>query len=561
MKPIKTVLFILALSLCGFAQNASFTSPANGAQIAYAGNPTNVTFTWSPSSSLYGSYGVGIYYGGTCAGTLTTSGNTTGTSITLGLPSSGSVCAVLTWRACNCQAVYATTVQFTLGNFQTPSIALPVPGSVLTGPSVTFTWNAGSSTNMQLAVGTTDGGSDIAVSPGGASTSFTTAVPTNGATIYARLWYIGANGQATFNLPDATYTEASASMFTVSDTMNSTNIVQPGTPDTSLDDYDPTIPIPPPPNMPAPGAINVPASNTTIQNGSITFSWNPANPPYYLSLSFYNYGYTDAGSCFGVTATQCTINITGTGTMFGSLVWYDTSGNIQATSGTWTVTAGSGGSHIMSLTKQVRTTHGVIDMPRGDILNIGKVSYAFEQNAAGGWNYSYTMATNEVAMIRIGDGRYDITGDSHPANWSRFNGPGFAPLKSPERSDSGTFMIASSWLPGLVALNIQNDWMGLDAAMEGKARIPGASPLIYSRTGPDNGSLAAAASVNGITKYAIGPAFRVGITKNEVMKAVANWVVALPFLKPLTTGGTVQDLQPSNQLENDVVICLRSVLN
>lgn len=169
---------------------------------------------------------------------------------------------------------------------------------------------------------------------------------------------------------------------------------------------------------------------------------------------------SEAGTCFGITATQCTVNLTGTGTLYGSLVWYDTSGNIQSSNGLWTVTAGSGGSHIMSLTKQVRTAHGVIDMPRGDILNIGKFSYAFVRNAAGGWNYSYTMATNEVAMIRIGDGRYDITGDSHPANWSRFNGPGFAPLKSPERSD-----------PGLVALNIQNDWMGLDAATEGKAVV------------------------------------------------------------------------------------------
>ena len=69
-------------------------------------------------------------------------------------------------------------------------IVSPTPGSTLTSSSVSFTWSAGSgATEYYLQVGTTVGGQELySVSEGTNLSATVMALPTNGSTVYVRLW-------------------------------------------------------------------------------------------------------------------------------------------------------------------------------------------------------------------------------------------------------------------------------------------------------------------------------------------------------------------------------------
>ncbi|MCX6636456.1 MAG: SBBP repeat-containing protein [Acidobacteria bacterium] len=67
----------------------------------------------------------------------------------------------------------------------------PVPGSILTGTTATFTWTKGGGAfSTYLQIGTTPGGSDLANTvPSTTTVSYTaTNMPFNGSTVYVRLW-------------------------------------------------------------------------------------------------------------------------------------------------------------------------------------------------------------------------------------------------------------------------------------------------------------------------------------------------------------------------------------
>jgi sugar lactone lactonase YvrE len=90
------------------------------------------------------------------------------------------------------------------------ALTSPTPGSTLTGSSATFTWTAGTGAtayNLWLGLNGT-GSSDLYNSGVTTATSATVSnLPTTGATIYARLfWLIGSGWHST----DYTYTEATA---------------------------------------------------------------------------------------------------------------------------------------------------------------------------------------------------------------------------------------------------------------------------------------------------------------------------------------------------------------
>src|SRR6185436_21042271 len=86
-----------------------------------------------------------------------------------------------------------------------PVITTPTAGATLTGSSQTFTWGAGSGvTSYWLSLGRTAGGNDLFDRNMGSSLSVTaTGLPTDGRTIYARLWWI-RNGA--WEYADTTYT-------------------------------------------------------------------------------------------------------------------------------------------------------------------------------------------------------------------------------------------------------------------------------------------------------------------------------------------------------------------
>jgi len=95
------------------------------------------------------------------------------------------------------------------------TIATPAPGSTLGGSTVTFTWNAaGGASAYWLDVGTVQGqGSIFAANLGLATSQSVSGIPTNGATIYVRLW-TQINGNWNYN--DYTYTAATGTLAAIS---------------------------------------------------------------------------------------------------------------------------------------------------------------------------------------------------------------------------------------------------------------------------------------------------------------------------------------------------------
>ena len=85
----------------------------------------------------------------------------------------------------------------------------PTPGSTLPGSTVTFCWTAATgATEYHLHVGTTYGGREIYSASQGTNLSKTLSnLPTNGSTIYVRLW---SKINGTWQYDDYTYTAARA---------------------------------------------------------------------------------------------------------------------------------------------------------------------------------------------------------------------------------------------------------------------------------------------------------------------------------------------------------------
>jgi hypothetical protein len=117
-----------------------------------------------------------------------------------------------------------------------PSLTTPSPGSTLTGSSANFSWNPGNVAKLlELQVGTTPGMHDVY---GGGPTKATSVqvnnIPTNGATLYATLYYYVPGGA--WKYLDYTITES-------------------GTP---------TLP-----------SMMTPSPGSTLTGSSVTFQWDP----------------------------------------------------------------------------------------------------------------------------------------------------------------------------------------------------------------------------------------------------------------------------------------------
>lgn len=87
----------------------------------------------------------------------------------------------------------------------TISSITPSNGSTLTGTSQTFSWTGTGNTNYWLYVGTTTGAKNIldTGSLGTATSSTVNGLPTNGSTVYLRLWYLESGS---WKFTDYTYT-------------------------------------------------------------------------------------------------------------------------------------------------------------------------------------------------------------------------------------------------------------------------------------------------------------------------------------------------------------------
>lgn len=96
--------------------------------------------------------------------------------------------------------------QVTVGTDSAAGMLSPAPGSTLSGPTATFKWNDAAAQQYYLYIGTTLGGKDILAQDQGGSTSTTVGgLPTDGSTLYVRLWSHFTDG---WKFNDYTYTAA-----------------------------------------------------------------------------------------------------------------------------------------------------------------------------------------------------------------------------------------------------------------------------------------------------------------------------------------------------------------
>jgi hypothetical protein len=125
------------------------------------------------------------------------------------------------------------------------AITSPAPGSTLTGSSATFSWSAGSGALEYFLYAGASAGSNsyFGQSTGTGLAATVNSLPTNGSTVYVRLWTRFSSG---WQYTDYTYRVASA----VSST-----------------------PTPPPSSGSAKAALISPTPGTALGTGARTFTW------------------------------------------------------------------------------------------------------------------------------------------------------------------------------------------------------------------------------------------------------------------------------------------------
>jgi hypothetical protein len=167
---------------------AQMTSPSPGSTLT----ASTVEFKWT------GGAGVAQYYlwvGTTGAGSNNLANQDRGTNlgaIVTGLPTNGSTVNVRLWSLVGgAWQPYDYTYSATTPTLARAQMVTPAPGSTLAASTVMFQWTGGTGvTQYVLWVGTTGAGSsNVPVQDEGTSLSGTvTGLPTNGSTIYVRLW-------------------------------------------------------------------------------------------------------------------------------------------------------------------------------------------------------------------------------------------------------------------------------------------------------------------------------------------------------------------------------------
>jgi uncharacterized repeat protein (TIGR01451 family) len=223
---------------------ATMTSPANNAILT----GSSVTFQWNTGTGVTQ---YRLYVSKVAAGGSEIYGAVEGTSLSqlvTGLPTDGSTVYVRLGSMIN-SAWQSVDYTYTAANTGTALAAMTSPANhaTLTGSSVNFQWSTGTgATEYWLAVSKVAvAGTEIFYSDEGTNLSqLVTGLPTDGSTIYVRLWS-KINGVWPF--VDYTYTAAS-----------------------------PTL---------VPAAMTSPANHATLTASSVTFQWNAGTGVTQYSLS------------------------------------------------------------------------------------------------------------------------------------------------------------------------------------------------------------------------------------------------------------------------------------
>jgi hypothetical protein len=182
-------------------------SPVNGNTLT----GTSATFRWFPVAGAQYWLDIGSTQGGN---QYYQSGNigTVLSKAVNGLPSDGSTVWARLWYLINGNWNFVDNSYTAYNQGSTKGvITTPVPGSTLTGSSVTFTWNAGTgATSYWIDAGSTPGGNQYYQSGalGNVLTTNVTGLPVDGSTVYVTLYSL-VGGQWLNN--QYTYTAYSAS--------------------------------------------------------------------------------------------------------------------------------------------------------------------------------------------------------------------------------------------------------------------------------------------------------------------------------------------------------------
>jgi len=175
----------------------AITTPAAESTLSGSGQ----VFTWTAGT---GASSYWLYLGST-AGANDLLDRNMGSSLTTTvatLPTDGRTIHARLWWATSSGWSFADSTYTAAGSAGggggggTPAITTPSAGSTLTGSSQTFTWTAGTSTpRYWLYVGSAAGGSDLFNQDLGTKVTVSVAgLPTDGRTIYARLWWSDGGG-------------------------------------------------------------------------------------------------------------------------------------------------------------------------------------------------------------------------------------------------------------------------------------------------------------------------------------------------------------------------------
>ena len=187
--------------VAGALAPATITSPAPGSTFSGA----TATFTWSAGTGV-AFYSLWVGTTGAGSSNLFNSGNTTAqTASVTDLPNGGQVIYVRlsSWIENAWQTMDYTYIAS--GTTAPAAMTSPVPGSTLSGTTVTFSWTAGVGVSMYaLWIGTTGVGSSNVYNNQTTAQSLTVSnLPESGQTVYVRLfsWISGA-----WQTHDYTYT-------------------------------------------------------------------------------------------------------------------------------------------------------------------------------------------------------------------------------------------------------------------------------------------------------------------------------------------------------------------
>jgi len=164
------------------------TTPAPGSVLS----GSSVTFTWTAGGGP-ASYQLWLGTTGVGSQNLYDSGATTATTETVsGLPANGAPVYARLWWEIDAAWQSADYIYFEAGTPVPPALITPVPGRILSGSTVAFAWTPSAGvTDYQLWLGSTRVGAQNLYDSGAtkATTVTVSGLPTNGVTVYARLWW------------------------------------------------------------------------------------------------------------------------------------------------------------------------------------------------------------------------------------------------------------------------------------------------------------------------------------------------------------------------------------